>query len=171
MTWTTGALAGLVVLTAPAAAVELRVVTQFDDVLMAQIWFSRREEAQAMISNSTVRGRLGAIEDELREALPFGDDVILHFAEGGALLAWSDKSGVVEEGYWELIGGAAFSELCVRFGAFGLTSVCASPEIDGSAWLIETTPGNPFGLVAGEPVPGLLADGGIELTALAARHP
>jgi hypothetical protein len=168
------AAAALVLLMAspiPASAAELGVVTQFDDVLMYQIYASKRGEATSLIANSTVRGRLGDIDPELREKLPFGGDMVLFFAEGGDLLAWSDKSTVIELGYWELIGSSGFNELCLRFGSFGLISLCSSPEIAASDWLIETTPGNPFALVAGAAVPAALGATDLDLTAIAARVP
>ncbi len=155
---------------APQAA-ELGVVTEFDELLMYQIYRSKPAEAHSLIANSTVLGKLGAIDPELLEALPFGADMVLFFAENGDLLAWSDKSAVVELGYWELIGSSGFNELCVRFGNFGLTSLCASPEIDHSDWIVESTPGNPFGLAAGDTVPASLAAGELGLAAIAGRLP
>jgi hypothetical protein len=155
---------------APQAA-ELGPVTEFDELLLAQVWTSKRGEANSLIANSTVLGKLGAIDAELLEKLPFGGDVVLHFAENGELLAWSDKSAVVEVGYWELIGSSGFNELCLRFGSFGLISLCSSPEIEHSDWLVETTPGNPFALTGGAAVPATLAGNELGLAALGERLP
>jgi hypothetical protein len=155
---------------APQAA-ELGVVTEFDELLMYQIYRSKPAEAHSLIANSTVLGKLGALDTERLAALPFGSDMVLFFAENGDLLAWSDKSAVVELGYWELIGSSGFNELCVRFGNFGLISLCASPEIDHSDWIVESTPGNPFALVAGAAVPAVLAGNELGLAAIAGRLP
>lgn len=160
----------LAAIASPQAA-ELGPVTEFDDLLLMQVWGSKRGEANSLIANSTVLGKLGPIDAELAEKLPFGGDVVLYFADNGDLLAWSDKSAVVEAGYWELIGSSGFNELCIRFGSFGLISLCSSPEIAHSDWLVETTPGNPFALVAGAATPAVLAAGELSLNAIAARLP
>jgi hypothetical protein len=160
-----------VLLATSAAAAELGPVTEVDRTMMNQIFGSQKVEATTLIEDSTVLGRLGSIEEELREALPFSDVFVAHFATNGDLLAWSDKSDVVEVGYWELIGNGGFNDLCLRFGHFGLTSLCAGHDIETSDWMIETTPGNPFGLAPGAAVPGRLGDGELSLDAIAARLP
>lgn len=152
-------------------AAELGPVTEVDAMLMNQLFGSHKPEAVELIDDSTVLGRLPEIDAALREKLPFGDDFIVHFAMNGDLLAWSDKSDVIEAGYWEIINSNGFNELCLRFGSFGLISLCAAEYIDESDWLIETVEGNPFGLVAGEAVPGVLAGGDLSLSALAERLP
>mgnify|MGYP000577798297 CR=1 FL=1 len=146
----------LITTAAQTAAVELKVVTAFTPVMMEQIYRLPTDEARAMVEDSTILGRLGAIDEELRERLPYGTDMVFYFAANGDLLAWSDKSAIVEVGYWELIASGGLHDLCVRFGRFGLDSLCASIEIEASDWIVESTPGNPFGLVAGAAVPATI---------------
>ena len=160
-----------VLLAAPAAAAELGPVTPIDPTMMNQLFGSLKVEAAALIEDSTVLGRMGDIPDEQRKALPFASDFVVHFAANGDVLAWSDKSAVVEAGYWELISSNGVNDLCIRFGRFGLTSLCASHEIEASDWMIETTPGNPFGLIAGAAVPAKLGSGDLSLDTIAARLP
>ena len=157
--------------TTPAGAAELKVVTPFTPVMMEQIYRLPRPEAEAMFVDSTILGKVGAIDEELRARLPFAGDVIVYFAADGVVLVWSDKSDVVEAGYWELIASGGVQDLCIRFGNFGLDSLCASVEIEHSNWIVESTPGNPFALVAGAAIPAQLADGELSLQAIAARLP
>jgi hypothetical protein len=163
------ALVAAVLVSMPAAAAELGPVTDVDRTMMNQIFGSQKVEATTLIEDSTVLGRLGSIPDELREALPLGDHFVVHFAANGDLLAWSEKSEIVEVGYWELIGNGGFNDLCIRFGHFGLTSLCAGHDIEASDWMIESTPGNPFGLAPGAAVPGKLGASELSLDAIAAR--
>jgi hypothetical protein len=163
-----GLLAALMLSAAPASAAELKVVTVFTPVMMEQIYRLPTDEARSLIADSTILGKVGAIDAGLAERLPFGADMVLHFAENGDLLAWSDKSAVVEVGYWELIASGGFHDLCVRFGSFGLDSLCASIEIEHSNWIVESTPGNPFGLVGGAAVPMQIGTD-LSLEALAER--
>jgi hypothetical protein len=156
---------------APVTAAELKVVTAFTPVMMEQIYRLPRSEAEAMFVDTTIRGRVGAIEEDLRARLPFAGDMIVYFAPDGDVLVWSDKSAVVETGYWELIASGGTHDLCIRFGHFGLDSLCASVEAEHSDWIVETTPGNPFALVAGTAIPAQLAGGELSLQAIASRLP
>jgi hypothetical protein len=157
---------------APAEAVELGgPVTRFTPVMMEQIYRSPRAEAEALFVDSTVLASLAGVADELQAKLPFAADVVIYFAEGGDVLVWSDKSAVVEVGYWELLASRGFNDLCIRFGNFGLDSLCAAVDIEQSGWIVESTPGNPFGLAGGAATPASLAGGDIGLNALAGRLP
>jgi hypothetical protein len=163
---------GLVAASAPAApALELRVVTSINAALWGQIYLSARAESEALVRDHTMFGNLGPLDPELLEKLPYGPDVVMYFAENGDLLAWSDKSEVVEVGYWEIMDGGTSRELCIRFGYFGLDSVCSSADTANAQWLTQSTPGNPFGLVAGAPVPGPLGASPADLRAMAASLP
>jgi hypothetical protein len=152
----------------PAVALELRTVTPFNEAMMYTIYTNRRVEVMSLIADTTMLARVGDIDAELKEKLPFSADVVLHFAANGDLLAWSDESGTVEVGYWELIGSTV-NELCIRFGSFGMASLCSSPEVEHSDWIVEGTQGNPFGLVGGEPVPMALGTADLSLQSIAAR--
>jgi hypothetical protein len=152
----------------PAVALELQAVTPFNEAMMYTIYTNRRVEVMSLIADTTILAKIGDIDSELKEKLPFSADVVLHFAANGDLLAWSDESGTVEVGYWELIGSTV-NELCIRFGSFGMTSLCSSPEVEHSDWIVEGTQGNPFGLIAGEPVPMALGTAYLSLRSIAAR--
>ncbi len=114
---------------APALAVDMGKVTVVGDGLMDQFLHAPTPDVRDLLRNTTMLIKLGDIDPKLLTALPFGSDAVLFFAENGDLLAWSDKSAVVEAGYWEVIANAGFNEFCIRFGSFGLNSVCASPQI------------------------------------------
>ena len=155
-----------------ASGVELDRVRPIDAMLLAELFSIPHDEAETIVADTTMAGRIDdAIDPELRKRLPFGGDVIFYFASDGDLLAWSDKSTTVELGYWEVMGNSNFNEVCVRFGHFGLDSICISPETTGQDWLKQRTDGNPFGLVAGAPVPVPLGSGPIDLAAVAGRLP
>lgn len=158
-------------LTGPGLAVELKPVTEVDDSLRMQFFMMNPPETEGLLGDYTGRVELGAIDAKLAEVLPYGQTAVMFFAINGDLLAWSDKSGQVELGYWEVIDNGAFNEICLRFGSFGVASVCASPQIAMSDWLKELTEGNPFGLAAGEPVPAALGPEPLTLSGLAARLP
>lgn len=165
----TAAMGLALVAAAPATAMELRTVTDLDEALWAQIYTLARWEADDLVADTTMFGRLGvSLDKELLTDLPYGPEVVMYFAGNGDLLAWSDKSPVVEKGYWEILDNGAFSEFCIRFGHFGLLSVCSSPETANARWITEGTPGNPFNLVAGAPVPGQLGKDPADLRAIAA---
>jgi hypothetical protein len=160
----------LIAFAAPVQAVELTgPVTPFTPVLMELIYRSQRVEAEAMFVDSTVLARLAGVDSELQARLPFGSDAIIHFAANGDVLVWSDKSAVVEIGYWELPASGGLNELCIRFGAFGLNSLCGSTDGTHSDWIVESTPGNPFGLAAGAATPAVLAGSALGLDTLAER--
>lgn len=167
------ALALAVLLATPAPAAELGRVTEIDADQIYQILLVAKVEAEALLADTTMLASLAGIDSAgLREKLPFGDDVVLYFAPGGDLLAWSDKSQVIELGYWELMASSGYNEICARFGYFGLNSICISPDDGrGPYWLKERTSGNPFGLVAGQPVPGTLGAGPRDLMSIAAGLP
>ena len=77
---------------------------------------------------------------------------------GSAVAVWLRRDG-------------AFNDVCLRFGKFGLDSVCASPEIANNEWLKELAPGNAFALAANQPVPVALAAEPSTLTDIAATLP
>lgn len=160
-----------VLATAPATALELKVVTTINTGIWNQIYTAQRAESESLVRNHTMFGNLGPLDPELLEKLPYGPDVVMYFAENGDLLVWSDKSKVVEKGYWEVMDGTPSRELCIRFGYFGLDSVCSDAGAPNAMWLKQSTPGNPFGLVAGEPVPGPLGKTPADLRAVAASLP
>jgi hypothetical protein len=160
---------GLAAISASAAsAVELKVVTTISESLWGTIYLSPRAESESLVRDHTMFGNLGPLDAKLLEKLPYGPYVVMYFAENGDLLAWSDQSGVVEAGYWEVMDGGNSRELCIRFGHFGLDSVCSAIDTANAMWLTESTPGNPFGLVAGAPVPGPLGEAPADLRAIAA---
>jgi hypothetical protein len=156
----------------PSGAVELSRVSSPQDGINHALMIPK-EEAQAIIADTTMLASLSLIDDAaLKEKLPFGTDAVLYFAENGDLLAWSDKSGVVEAGYWEFMANSGYNELCVRFGRFGLDSICIEPRDGGGPyWLTQRTNGNPFGLVAGAAVPRTLGAGTLDLSTIAASFP
>jgi hypothetical protein len=166
------ALAVLAGLTAPSlAAADLAKVTAVDRALLGRLFNVDAPEAQKVISGQTARIELGEIEAELAERLPYGPNAVVFFDPSGDLLVWSSKSGQVEAGYWEVLDNGAFNDVCLRFGKFGLDSVCASPEIANNEWLKELAPGNAFALAADQPVPVALAAEPSTLTDIAATLP
>ncbi len=171
MKWLPAALALALLSAGPGAALELKVVTTIDAALWSQIYTSPRAESESLVRDHTMFGNLGPLDPKLIEKLPYGPDVVMYFAENGDLLAWSDKSDVVEAGYWEVMDGTPSRELCIRFGVFGLDSVCSAANTANATWLTESTPGNPFGLAAGAPVPGPIGAAPADLRAIAASLP
>lgn len=162
----------LIGLAAPAlaAAAELGVVTTVDHDLRMQFFMMNPPETEALLANYTARIEMGTLDAKLAAALPYGTQSVMYFAANGDLLAWSDKSANVEQGYWEVIDNGAFNEVCLRFGKFGVDSVCASPQLDNSEWLKELVEGNVFGLESGKSVPGALGADPFTLASIAGKH-
>ena len=66
-----------------AGAVELKVVTAFTPVMMEQIYRTQRDEAEAMFVDSTILGKVGAIDEGLAERLLMSLHLVRRLEEEG----------------------------------------------------------------------------------------
>ncbi len=102
-----------------------------------------------LLINVTSRGSGGMV------GAPPKGPLIMYLGKGGKMLSWTPKSKAVGTGTWGIKDmGMGIQIPCFYFDLPKGKSDCF---FGGTANYLQTTPGNPFGLEAGAPVPAKMS--------------
>jgi hypothetical protein len=163
-------LAGIVAMTAPAAALDIRAQSSKD---LHQFEHMPNKEVSKFFAGRTFLFKSQELNGGVRAVLPISGVAILYMAPNGTLLGWSDKSGNVEAGVWRVNntnGNDLYfnNQLCFGFPEGGRGQACSRFGTNIN-YFPESTAGNPFGLKGESAAPFDLGRFGVSLKSVAKK--